>query len=118
MSAQHPPFAQWQRRKAIVAQLHLQMRPGPEVAGEGRHALDRLEGTLDSSQLSELCLLVSELLTNSVRHAGTQDWIMLDVEIYPDGVRVVVTDRGHGFEPEQTPRPHLDRPGGWGLCLV
>jgi anti-sigma regulatory factor (Ser/Thr protein kinase) len=31
----------------------------------------------------------------------------------------VVTDSGPGFEPEQPrPTPHVDRPGGWGLCLV
>src|SRR4051794_9686810 len=106
MAAHHP------------ARLHLQMKPGPEAAGEGRHALDRLEGSLDDSQLSELRLLVTELLTNSVRYAQTQDWITLDVAIHTSGVRAVVTDRGRGFEPEPVPQPHFDRPGGWGLCLV
>jgi anti-sigma regulatory factor (Ser/Thr protein kinase) len=104
----------------VVGRLHLQLRPGPEAAGEGRHALDRLEGSLDNAQLSELQLLVTELLTNSIRH-GVDDrgWIMLDVELYSNAVRVVVTDSGPGFEPEQPrPTPHVDRPGGWGLCLV
>jgi anti-sigma regulatory factor (Ser/Thr protein kinase) len=103
----------------VVGQLHMRMRSGPQAAGEGRHALDRLEGSLDGDQLAELRLLVTELLTNSVRHgAGPEGWITLDVEIYANAVRVVVTDRGPGFQPEPTPRPHLDRPGGWGLCLV
>lgn len=103
----------------VVSHLHMRMRPGPQAAGEGRHALDRLEGAFDSDQLSELRLLATELLTNSVRHgAGPEDWITLDVEIYANAVRVVVTDRGPGFMPEPTPQPHLDRPGGWGLCLV
>jgi anti-sigma regulatory factor (Ser/Thr protein kinase) len=104
----------------VVGRLHLQLRPGPEAAGEGRHALDRLEGSLNEAQLSELQLLVTELLTNSIRH-GVDDrgWIMLDVELYTNAVRVVVTDSGPGFEPQQPrPTPHLDRPGGWGLCLV
>jgi anti-sigma regulatory factor (Ser/Thr protein kinase) len=97
----------------------MQLRAGAQAAGEGRHALDRLEGTLKSEQLDELRLLVSELLTNSVRHgARGEGWITLDVDIEPDAVRVVVTDRGSGFEPEDEPRPHVDRPGGWGLCLV
>ena len=133
MAAHHSPFPRFQRRQAenssgwvpvdlgghdVVARLHLQLRPGPEAAGEGRHALDRLEGAINHDQLSELRLLVTELLTNSVRHAGSDEWITLDVDIYANAVRVVVTDRGEGFEPEPTPTPHLDRPGGWGLCLV
>lgn len=133
MPAQHSPFPRFERRQAdlssgwvpvdlgghdVVARLHLQLKPGPQAAGEGRHALDRLDGAIDDEQLGELRLLVTELLTNSVRHGGSQDWITLDVEIYANAVRAVVTDRGDGFEPEPTPRPHLDRPGGWGLCLV
>jgi anti-sigma regulatory factor (Ser/Thr protein kinase) len=99
--------------------LHLRLRPGPEAAGEGRHALDRLEDSLGHEQLSELRLLVSELLTNSVRHGvDGRSWIKLDVEVEPEAVRVVVTDNGPGFEPDPEPTPHLDRPGGWGLCLV
>jgi anti-sigma regulatory factor (Ser/Thr protein kinase) len=133
MAAHHSPFPRLRRRQTknssgwlpidlggheVVARLHLRLKPGPQAAGEGRHALDQLEGALDQEQLGELQLLISELLTNSVRHSGSEDWITLDVEIYANAVRVVVTDRGRGFDPEPTPRPHLDRPGGWGLCLV
>jgi anti-sigma regulatory factor (Ser/Thr protein kinase) len=102
----------------VVAQLHMQLKPGVEAAGEGRHALDPLGGAVDQSELNVLRLLVTELLTNSVRHAETEAYIALDVEIYPNSVRVVVSDRGPGFQPEKAPRPHSDRPGGWGLCLV
>src|SRR6476620_8698880 len=114
MPAHQPAFPRFQRRQAetrhsgwlpldlggheVVARLHLQLRPGPEAAGEGRHSLDRLEGAVDGVQLAELQLLVTELLSNSVRHADTQDWISLDVDIYANAVRVVVTDQGSGFE--------------------
>jgi anti-sigma regulatory factor (Ser/Thr protein kinase) len=133
MAAHHSPFPRLQRRQAehssgwvpvdlgghdVVARLHLQLKPGPEAAGEGRHALDRLEGSLDAERLSELRLLVSELLTNSVRHGGDRDWITLDVEIYANAIRTVVTDHGDGFDVQRPPQPHRDRPGGWGLCLV
>jgi anti-sigma regulatory factor (Ser/Thr protein kinase) len=133
MAAPHSPFPRFERRQSknssgwlpidlggheVVARLHLQLKPGPQAASEGRHALDRLEGALDVKQLSELRLLVTELLTNSVRHSGTKEWITLDVDIYANAVRVVVTDHGRGFEPEPTPQAHVDRPGGWGLCLV
>jgi anti-sigma regulatory factor (Ser/Thr protein kinase) len=103
----------------VISRLHMRIKAGPEAAGEGRHALDRLEGALDPAQLAELRLLATELLTNSIRHAATDDdWIALDAEIYANAVRVVVTDRGPGFEPEPSPQPQLDRGGGWGLCLV
>src|SRR3954469_16797071 len=115
MAARHSPFPRFQRRRegksgsgwmpldlrghGGVGRMHLQLRPGPEAAGEGRHALDRLDGSLSREQLSELRLLVSELLTNSVRH-GVDDrgWITLEVAIYANAVRVVVTDSGPGFE--------------------
>ena len=97
----------------------MRLRAGAAAAGEGRHALDRLEGSLTRDQLDELRLLVSELLTNSIRHGGQPTgWITLEVEIYSNSIRVVVSDRGEGFEPEPVPTPHVDRPGGWGLCLV
>ena len=99
--------------------MHLQLKAGPEAVGEGRHSLDRLGASLGAKQLGDLRLLVTELLTNSVSHAcASEDWIALDVELLTDAVRVVVSDRGPGFTPDPSPKPHLDRPGGWGLCLV
>jgi anti-sigma regulatory factor (Ser/Thr protein kinase) len=102
----------------VVAHLRLDMRPGPQAAGEGRHSLDRLEGAIEEETLDNLRLLVTELVTNSVRHGGAEEWIQLDVEIYANAVRVAVCDRGPGFHPPETPEPHPNRPGGWGLCLV
>jgi anti-sigma regulatory factor (Ser/Thr protein kinase) len=101
-----------------LARLHLEMRPGRQAAGEGRHALDGLVGSVADNQLDTLRLLVTELVSNSVRHGGADDWIQLDVDVYASAVRVEVHDGGPGFQPLNTPRPHADRPGGWGLCLV
>jgi anti-sigma regulatory factor (Ser/Thr protein kinase) len=102
----------------VISRLHMQLRPGAEAAGEGRHALDPLEGSIDERQLDTLRLLVTELITNSVRHAEEAKWIGLDIVIYANAVRVQVSDRGAGFDPPDEPEPHRDRPGGWGLCLV
>ena len=99
--------------------LHMRLKAGPEAAGEGRHALDRFVSAIPRERLDDLRLLVTELLTNSVRHgARGHGWITLEVQLHDDSVRVVVSDHGEGFEPVPHPRPHLDRPGGWGLCLV
>ncbi|MFL5893498.1 MAG: ATP-binding protein [Thermoleophilaceae bacterium] len=102
----------------VVARLHLELRPGPQAAGEGRHALDRLRGAVAERGLDTLRLLVTELVSNSVRHGSREEWIQLDVDIYANAVRVEVHDAGPGFRQEGTPQPHADRPGGWGLCLV
>src|SRR4051794_23884945 len=135
MAAQNSPFPRFRAKREdatksgwvpmdlggheVVGRLHMQLRPGPEAAGEGRHCLDRLEGSINEEQLSELRLLVTELLTNSVRHGVSEpDWITLDVEIYANSLRVVVSDPGPGFKRAPIQEPHPDRPGGWGLCLV
>lgn len=102
----------------VLSRLQMRMRPGPQAAGEGRHALDRLSGVVDSDQLDTLRLLVTELITNAVRHGGCAEWIELGVEIYPDLVFGEVLDCGSGFRRPTEPQPHRDRPGGWGLCLV
>lgn len=105
-------------RHEPIARLHMRLKPGPEAAGESRHALDPLGRAIPSDQLSELRLLVTELVTNSVRHGGGNGWIELEVGVYADSVRVAVTDPGPGFEPQIEPRMSGERPGGWGLLLV
>jgi anti-sigma regulatory factor (Ser/Thr protein kinase) len=102
----------------VISRLHLAMRPGAEAAAEARHTLDRLIGTMPDDELDTLRLLVTELITNAVRHAGGHEWVELDIELYVNAVHVAVTDRGPGFTPPECPQPHGDRPGGWGLCLV
>ena len=102
----------------VISRLHLQLRPSPQAAGEGRHSLDRLEGAIDGSDLDILKLLITELITNSVRHGDHESWIQLDIEIYSNAVRVQVVDQGTGFQPKESPEPHADRLGGWGLTLV
>ena len=65
-------------------------------------------------RLNELKLLVSELVSNGVRHGNGAEPITLDLRI-SERVRCVVTDHGPG--PADTAaftRPH----GGWGLKLV
>lgn len=87
---------------------------------EARRAVARLGRVLHGHELESLRLLVSELVTNSVRHAGLSrdDHIDLHVTVAPELVRVTVTDPGGRFEarPERPPRSH--QPSGWGLVLV
>jgi anti-sigma regulatory factor (Ser/Thr protein kinase) len=99
--------------------IDVRLPPAPDSPGRARHALDPLSDQLPSPVLEDIRLLVSELVTNSVRHAGLGDSgsIGLRVEVRPRLVRVEVSDPGPGFEPgEDTPSIYQD--SGWGLYLV
>jgi anti-sigma regulatory factor (Ser/Thr protein kinase) len=91
--------------------------PAPTAPGQARHSLIPLSRTVSPEQLDELRLVVSELVTNAVLHAGLaeRDPIKMSVEVFSDSVRVEVIDGGHGFEePSDHPLGGL----GWGLPIV
>jgi anti-sigma regulatory factor (Ser/Thr protein kinase) len=66
--------------------------------------------------METLRLLVTELVTNSVKHAQA-DNVVLRVLVGPSSVWTEVTDEGPGFDPANTGAPRADR-SGWGLFLV
>jgi anti-sigma regulatory factor (Ser/Thr protein kinase) len=96
--------------------LDLRFDAAPAAASGARAAMSALEGKLDPHVLEDLRLLVTELVSNSIRHAETQS-VRLSVALAGDIVRVEVTDAGRGFIPSPRP-PGRDRLGGWGLYLV
>jgi anti-sigma regulatory factor (Ser/Thr protein kinase) len=101
--------------EASVA-LDVRFDSGPPAATGARAALSALEHALAPNVMEDLRLLVTELVTNSVRHAETAA-VRLRVMVAGDVVRVEVTDAGRGFIP--SPRaPTETREGGWGLYLV
>jgi anti-sigma regulatory factor (Ser/Thr protein kinase) len=81
-----------------------------------RGALDRIATRLSPDRLRDVRLLVSELVTNAVRHAGGEA-VRLVVALDGDVLRVEVHDPGNGFELKPTPSDPL-RSSGWGLVLV
>jgi anti-sigma regulatory factor (Ser/Thr protein kinase) len=99
--------------------LERQLRVSPEAAAVARHALADVPTGLPDGQVQDLQLLVSELVTNAVRHANlaADDLIRLVVDVRGGGLRVEVHDPGGGFVPRE-PEPDPERPSGWGLYLV
>jgi hypothetical protein len=71
-----------------------------------------------ADRIDELRLLVSEVVTNAVLHAGlsSDQWIDMLVQLGPDSTRVEVRDRGRGFEPLMPPQPGTV--GGLGMVVV
>jgi serine/threonine-protein kinase RsbW len=89
-----------------------------ETPALARHELEAwLPESMPESERGALRLLVSELVTNAVRHVNrpTQP-IELAVKIDDGAIRVEVGDGGAGFKPgKPTPR---GADGGFGLFLV
>lgn len=99
--------------------LDLRLPPRPRAVPTARHAVDALTGVVSESSLEDARLLVSELVTNSVRHAGLAESqpIVLRAEITGTSLHVEVSDEGHGFETAVQPPTPGDN-SGWGLFLV
>jgi anti-sigma regulatory factor (Ser/Thr protein kinase) len=99
--------------------VDVEFESSPEAAAAARTALDGLTGRMPASRLRDLRLLVSEVVTNAVRHAGLGrgDRIRLLVDVRERDVRVEVHDPGRGFAP-RPPKPDPARTSGWGLYLV
>jgi anti-sigma regulatory factor (Ser/Thr protein kinase) len=95
-----------------------ELRSRPEAVAEARHALVGL--ALPQATRDKLALLVSELMTNAVRHTRRPPGDPVNLEVVRDArrVRLTVRDRGQGFEP---PVLHHRAPltgGGRGLAIV
>ena len=71
---------------------------------------------VDDGRIADLRLVISEVITNAVRHGGNGDMVVA-VTPKPGYLCVQVTDTGDGF----APRPRAfgpDEDGGFGLFLV
>jgi anti-sigma regulatory factor (Ser/Thr protein kinase) len=96
-----------------------QLASDPSAAGVARRAVDEYAAVLGPPMRERVRLLVTELVTNSVRHAELDpgDLISLTISVRPHAVQVAVADGGPGFG---RPRATLEEgvESGWGLLLV
>ena len=104
--------------KKIEPLIAMELPAEPHSAKVARDAIAGLDGHL-GNVFGDVVLLISELVTNSVRHAGLDATQPLQLSVQTDGdtVRVAVRDPGPGFEPPPPP-PTPAHVGGWGLVLV
>jgi anti-sigma regulatory factor (Ser/Thr protein kinase) len=91
----------------------------PDSAAEARRALGEVSDHLSPRRLEDARLLVSELVTNAIRHAGLDDDDLIKLVVVAEerALRIEVCDPGRGFEVTE-PDPDPARPSGWGLYLV
>jgi anti-sigma regulatory factor (Ser/Thr protein kinase) len=91
----------------------------PEAPSQARAAVNDALDPLPLKIREDATLLVSELITNAVRHALGSGLPEVELRIRRERgrIRVVVSDGGDGFEP--APRlPTAAEGSGWGLYLV
>jgi anti-sigma regulatory factor (Ser/Thr protein kinase) len=82
-----------------------------------RRVVERFGATLDPEVVPDVKLLVSELITNSVKYGREGRVQLLMRSEGPQHVHVEVVDQGVGFVPAARDRPKTE-PGGWGLHMV
>ena len=82
-----------------------------------RRAIEGLTDRIAPDVVPDVKLLVSELITNSVKYGGNGE-VTLKVEAEdPRRLRIEVIDQGVGFVPVARDRPATEV-GGWGLHLT
>lgn len=99
--------------------LVLELPAMPAAGFVARRALLAKRDVLPSSVRDDVLLLVTELVSNAVRHArtGADRAVRVEVRKRELMVRVAVFDEGTGFTAE-VPQVKPDQSGGWGLFLL
>lgn len=104
----------------FTERVELELAREPTAPGRARAELRQaVHGRLSEDDTASATLLVSEIVTNAVIHAGETPGASVDLRIttYPDRIRVEVSDSGPGFDLERLPaRPRAT--GGHGLLVV
>jgi anti-sigma regulatory factor (Ser/Thr protein kinase) len=96
--------------------IDVELASTPSAPAQARGALEQIAGRLSPERMRDVRLLVSELVTNAVRHAGGGG-VRLVVALTGTLLRIEVHDPGNGFERTPPPDDPL-RASGWGLVLV
>jgi anti-sigma regulatory factor (Ser/Thr protein kinase) len=92
---------------------------GENAPRTARRALDSLDGQIPPALQDDLRLLVSELVANSVLHAGVgpDDSLTLVLSVSEERLRVEVHEPDHGFRPS-FPAQRESSGSGNGLLIV
>ena len=95
--------------------LHVRIAGTVEAAARARSELGRLRADLDAPMLESMRLLITELITNAVRHAQAPA-VEMTVTVSERDVHVEIANPGGDFE--AAPSGPEDSDSGWGLFLV
>jgi anti-anti-sigma factor len=106
--------------RPFTDRVELELARDPQAPARARAELrEALANRVSAADRATLTLLTSELVTNAVIHSvpDAGDTVAVRITIYPDRVRIEVTDPGSGFELGNLPPRPRDF-GGHGLVVV
>jgi len=103
-----------ERQAPATAVLTLQ--PRTDAAALARKFVHDHRDHLDPDIIENAQLLVSEIVTNAVRHGAGE--ICLTIRLDPPGIGVAVTDTGDALPTVPSTPPPDDQPSGRGLLIV
>jgi anti-sigma regulatory factor (Ser/Thr protein kinase) len=107
-------------RPDVVLTHKLELAADPYAVAAARKAVvELLRPHLGNQDLDDVAVLVSEVVTNAVRHGGARagDAVVVHVALSGDVLRVEVCDQGSGFTPPTARQMRADG-GGNGLILL
>ncbi len=114
------PEEEFTRRGAQPQQIELELERTVQAPALARAAVTRRSEQLelDGSLLQSLILLVSEVVSNAVRHSAGDPAASIELVACfgAETIRVTVTDAGNGFTPR--PRDPARSHDGYGLYLL
>ena len=99
--------------------IDLKLPGSPKAASIARDVVRSLD-ELPPEAMSDLELLVSEVVGNSIRHSDVNESREIGLRMFmgTQEVRIEIDDPGPGFAPELRTPPPLDETAGRGLFLV
>jgi anti-sigma regulatory factor (Ser/Thr protein kinase) len=106
---------------ATHARLEFEIAGGEQAPAAARRVVDELDVEMDDRRMDEVMLLVTELVTNCVRHAGAGEDtpITVSLELTATTVHVAVSNPGVAFDPpDPVTVPDGSAESGRGLMLV
>jgi anti-sigma regulatory factor (Ser/Thr protein kinase) len=103
-----------------IDSVHRSLAPDLDAPAAARRVVDGFGGQLEEDVIERSALVVTEVVTNSVTHAGLTEAqpIDLKIEVLPGCLRIEVADEGsRGFDPVVA-LPHPGQDSGRGFWMV
>jgi len=100
----------------LTSDQSIALTSGLRAPAHARAWVSEHVATLSGDLVDNALLVVSELVTNAVRHGGTG--IVVSLRHLSHGVRIAVADAGEALPTPPDAQPRPDAPHGRGLLIV
>lgn len=104
--------------------LEFEVPSRPEMAAHIRSRVSEFACAMQftKEEIEDIKLAVGEASTNALRHGANPDWQCVGVKIErsDDGIKISISDKGSGFDPEMVAAPGLGdlTEGGRGIMFM